>query len=74
MSSVQINSHAPILVLEDIEQLLRNVKCTESTIELHFDSPADAEAAKHACHHENGAYTVTSHVTCNEEGERSVFE
>ncbi|KAF2495717.1 hypothetical protein BU16DRAFT_618475 [Lophium mytilinum] len=74
VSSVQIISQASILVLEDIEQFLSHVHCTESTIELRFDSPKDAEATKHACHHEDGAYAVTSHFTCNAEGERSVYK
>ncbi|KAF2807985.1 uncharacterized protein BDZ99DRAFT_500259 [Mytilinidion resinicola] len=74
VSSVQIKSEAPILVLEDIEQFLSHIRCTESTIELRFDSPKDAEATKHACHHENGAFAVTSHFTCNAEGERSIFK
>ena len=73
-SRVQIESDVPILVLEDIEHHLDGVECTDSVIKLSFENKSGAEAVRHACHHENGSYVITSHITCNSEESRSVFK
>ena len=73
-SRVQIESDVPILVLEDIEHHLNGVECTDSAIKLSFENKSGAEAVRHACHHENGSYAITSHITCNSEESRSVFK
>lgn len=73
-SRVQVESDVPILVLEDIENHINGVECTDSTIKLSFETKSKAEAIRHACHHENGSYAITSHFTCNSEESRSVFK
>lgn len=73
-SRIQIESDVPILVLEDIEHHLNGVECTDSAIKLSFENKSGAEAVRHACHHENGSYAITSHITCNSEESRSVFK
>lgn len=73
-SSVRVDSEIPVLVLEDIEQHLSDIQCTDSSIKLSFSSESAALDARHACHHEKGAYVITSHKGCNTEGERNVYK
>ncbi|KAF2202214.1 hypothetical protein GQ43DRAFT_5691 [Delitschia confertaspora ATCC 74209] len=73
-SQVRVKSEAPILSLEDIEHHLSDVQCSAETMKLSFVSGVSKRDAHHACKHEKGGYIITSHSTCNAEGERSVFK
>ncbi|KAF2195535.1 hypothetical protein K469DRAFT_722749 [Zopfia rhizophila CBS 207.26] len=73
-SQVRVESEAPILNLEDIEHHLNDVQCSESAMKLKFVSTVSARDAKHACSHKDGGFIITSHSSCNEEGERSVYK
>ncbi|KAL9043523.1 MAG: hypothetical protein Q9214_003295 [Letrouitia sp. 1 TL-2023] len=70
-AQVKFSSKTPILALEEIEHLLEDVSCRDSSIALRFTSLdalniAHAELGKH-----DSFVIITSHATCNNEGERS---
>lgn len=75
-SSVKVGSNKPILSLEEIEGLLQDVDCRDGKMMLHFVDAATARDARAAClggHGGMGGLIITSHHSCNKEGERAVY-
>jgi hypothetical protein len=72
-SQVKVASKKPILSLEDIEHHLEDVQCINGKISLKFADASSAADAQLACHGPEGGLIVTSHVGCNNPGERAVY-
>ncbi|KAF9696639.1 hypothetical protein EKO04_005347 [Ascochyta lentis] len=75
-SSVKVGSKKPILNLEEIEHHLQDVQCGDDRMKLHFvdaSSARDARAACHGGHGGLGGLIITSHESCNRDGERAVY-
>ncbi|ORX93719.1 hypothetical protein BCR34DRAFT_669805 [Clohesyomyces aquaticus] len=62
-SSVRVNSKAPIFNLKEHEHYLQDIRYLVSTRD-----------ARHACHGESRGFIITSHETCNVDGERAVYK
>ncbi|KAF1931913.1 uncharacterized protein M421DRAFT_406264 [Didymella exigua CBS 183.55] len=76
-STVKVASRRPILYLEEIEHFLRDVQCQDGRMMLHFvdaGSAQDARAACHGGHGGTGGLIITSHQSCNRDGERAVYK
>ncbi|ORY16014.1 hypothetical protein BCR34DRAFT_145102 [Clohesyomyces aquaticus] len=73
-SSVRVNSKAPIFNLEEHEHHLQDVRCEGHIMRLDFVDPVSTRDARHACHGESGGFIITSHESCNEDGERAVYK
>jgi hypothetical protein len=76
-SSVKVRSKKPILNLEDIEHHLQDVQCENGRMQLQFTSPSSAQDARAAClggHGGTGGLVITSHESCNRDGERAVYK
>ncbi|KAL1609571.1 hypothetical protein SLS59_001077 [Nothophoma quercina] len=76
-SSVRVGSKKPILSLEEIEHHLQDVRCGDGRMVLHFvnaEAARDARAACHGGHGGMGGLIITSHESCNKEGERAVYK
>ncbi|KAL9608316.1 MAG: hypothetical protein Q9167_006837 [Letrouitia subvulpina] len=70
-AQVKFSSKTPVLALEEIEHLLEDVSCRDSSIALRFTS-LDALNIAHAELEEHDSFVIiTSHAACNNEGERS---
>ena len=72
-AQVHLTPKHPMLAVEDIESRLSTVICTASTIELHFldrellhEALADLDALPRFI-------LVTSHIGCNDDGERKAY-
>ncbi len=69
-AQVSMKFKMPALLLEDIEHHTERIDCSDSKVYLYFNS---AEALEHA-HEEfkraNSFLLITSHIGCNEDGER----
>ncbi|KAG9190413.1 hypothetical protein G6011_08501 [Alternaria panax] len=72
-SQVKVSSQTLLLNLEEHEHHLQDVQCGDDTVKLHFVDTSSARDARSACHGANGGLIITSHESCNEEGERSVY-
>ncbi|CAO2653945.1 Nn.00g106780.m01.CDS01 [Neocucurbitaria sp. VM-36] len=72
-SQVKVNSQKPILTLEEVEHHLQDVECGDATMKLHFVDTSSARDARFACHDTVGGLIITSHETCNQDGERAVY-
>lgn len=72
-SQVKVGSQKPIMNLEVVEHFLQDVKCSEGKMALSFVDKVAARDAYHSCHNEHGGLVITSHESCNEEGERAVY-
>ncbi|KAJ4308075.1 hypothetical protein N0V94_009504, partial [Neodidymelliopsis sp. IMI 364377] len=76
-SSVKVRSKKPVLKLEDIEHHLQDVQCEGGRMQLQFTSPSLAQDARAAClggHGGTGGLVITSHESCNRDGERAVYK
>jgi hypothetical protein len=72
-SQLKVTAKKPIVVLEEIEHHLTGVHCESGMMKLGFvdtESAIDAGAASRGT---NGGLIITSHESCNEEGERAVY-
>jgi hypothetical protein len=72
-----VGSKKPIVNLEEIEHLLEDVECRDGKMMLSFVdtlSARDARAACHGGHGGMGGLIITSHPSCNREGERAVYK
>lgn len=69
-SQVKVSSQKPVLTLEEVEHHLQDVECGDGTIKLHFVDTSSARDAKSAT---EGGLIITSHESCNKDGERAVF-
>jgi hypothetical protein len=72
-AQVKVGSKMPILNLEEVEHHLEDVRCDEGKIEMSFVDKVAARDAYYACHEKSGGLVVTSHDSCNKEGERAVY-
>lgn len=72
-SQVKVSSQKPVLTLEEIEHHLQDVECGVATMKLHFVDTSSARDARSACHGAAGGLIITSHETCNQDGERAVY-
>lgn len=72
-SQVKVKSQKPVLNLEQHEHHLQDVQCSDGQITLRFVDAASAKDAHFACHGDDGGLIVTSHESCNSEGERAVY-
>lgn len=72
-SRVQAQSSKQVLLLEDIEDQLNHLECTDSGIELGFRDAQVFGDAERAISGVEGGYVVASHPGCNDEGSRGVF-
>ncbi|KAF1945863.1 hypothetical protein EJ02DRAFT_395726 [Clathrospora elynae] len=72
-SQVKVGSQKPVFNLEEHEHHLQDVKCSNGTMTLHFVDTSSARDARSAAHGAGGGLVITSHESCNEEGERAVY-
>lgn len=73
-ASVSVKSSEPILVLEDLDSYLQSVICSKSEITLHFASPAALDIFHDAVRFDDSFLIVTSHDTCNSDGNRATYK
>lgn len=73
-SQLKVTAKKPILTLEDIEHHLTGVHCDGGMMKLGFVDKESANDAGEACRGANGGLIITSHESCNEEGERAVYK
>lgn len=73
-SQIKVGSQRPILTLEEIEHHLEDVKCEDGKMKLHFVDTSSTRDARAACHGDAGGLIITSHESCNEDGERAVYQ
>jgi hypothetical protein len=72
-SQVKVNSKKPVLNLEEVEHYLQDVQCGDGKLKLSFVDTSSARDAYFSCHDKNGGLVITSHDSCNVEGERAVY-
>jgi hypothetical protein len=73
-SQVKVASQKPVVNLEEHEHHLQDVQCDDGMMKLQFVDASSARDARAACHGPDGGLIITSHESCNEEGERSVYQ
>lgn len=72
-AKVHLTTKLPTLVLEDIDHLFSEVTCSESTITLSFAAASAKSTAMQDLGLQDSFYLITSHRTCNMDGERTVY-
>ena len=72
-SNIRIDSDKPLLVLENVEDHIVDITCQPNFIELKFPSEGLRDSAKSTCRELIGSYVITSHIGCNDEGERNAY-
>ena len=72
-AQVHFTPKLPTLAIEDIEVLLDSIVCAASTIELHFSHQDALQEALVELAALPRFILVTSHVGCNENGERRAY-
>jgi hypothetical protein len=72
-SQVKVNSQKPVLNLEEVEHHLQDVQCEDGLMKLSFVDTSSARDAYFSCYEKNGGLVITSHDSCNDEGERAVY-
>ena len=71
-ASLLVEAKHPALVLEDLEQFVAFVQCSQSGILLGFHSREQSMAAEKAWNTDN-FLLFTSHQGCNKDGERQPY-
>ncbi|EUC40949.1 hypothetical protein COCMIDRAFT_40810 [Bipolaris oryzae ATCC 44560] len=71
-SQVRVSSQKPVFTLEEYEHHLKAVECGNNAMKLHFVDASSARDAR-AAYGEDGGLIITSHASCNGEGEREVY-
>ncbi|KAJ5021861.1 hypothetical protein PSV08DRAFT_345832 [Bipolaris maydis] len=71
-SQVKVSSQKPVFALEEHEHHLKSVECGKDAMKLHFVDASSARDAR-AAYGEDGGLIITSHKSCNDEGEREVY-
>lgn len=71
-SQVKVSSQRPVFTLEEHEHHLKAVECGNDAMKLHFVDASSARDAR-AAYGEDGGLIITSHESCNDEGEREVY-
>lgn len=72
-ASLSVKSREPLLVVEDLENELKDVVCSASQISLFFNAPGGFDAVKEAFKLNGSFIVVTSHDGCNLDGERATY-
>ncbi|KAI4110941.1 MAG: hypothetical protein LQ339_000943 [Xanthoria mediterranea] len=72
-AKVYLTTKLPTLVLEDIDHLLSEVSCSESFVTLSFAAASAKRTAMQDLGLQDNFYLITSHSTCNVDGERTVY-
>ncbi|KAL9628320.1 MAG: hypothetical protein Q9204_005964 [Flavoplaca sp. TL-2023a] len=72
-AKVYLTTKIPTLALEDIDQHLSDVTCLGSLVTLSFATVAAKQKALQDLALQGTFYLITSHSTCNENGERTVY-
>lgn len=72
-AQVHLSTKLPTLALEDIGHHVNYVSCSETSIELGFVTSSAKAAAIEELSAKEKFYIVTSHATCNDDGEREVY-
>lgn len=73
VSQVKVSSQKPIFNLEEVEHYLRDVQCDNGKMKLSFVDTSSARDAYFSCHETDGGLVITSHDSCNVEGERAIY-
>ena len=73
VAKVYVTTKLPTLVLEDIDHHLGEVLCSESFVTVSFATAAAKYIALQDLTLHETFYLITSHGTCNEDGERRVY-
>jgi hypothetical protein len=63
----------PALVLEDIEEDVEAIRCSESTIAIQFSEAWNLDAVRSSWDNLGAFIIVASHIGCNEDGERQPY-
>jgi hypothetical protein len=63
----------PALILEDIEEDVEGIRCSESTITIRFSESWNLDAVRSSWDNIVPFIIVTSHIGCNEDGERKPY-
>ena len=61
-----------MFTLEEHEHHLKAIECGNDAMKLHFVDASSARDAR-AAYGEDGGLIITSHESCNDEGEREVY-
>jgi hypothetical protein len=72
-SQVKVASQKPVFNLEEHEHHLQDVQCGDGMMKLYFVDASSTRDARAAFNGPDGGLIITSHESCNEEGERSVY-
>ncbi|KAL8895065.1 MAG: hypothetical protein Q9192_003866 [Flavoplaca navasiana] len=72
-AKVYLTTKIPTLALEDIDQHLSDVTCLGSLVTLSFATAAAKQKALQDLALQGTFYLITSHNSCNENGERTVY-
>jgi hypothetical protein len=70
-SRVKVSSENPIFHIEQHEHHVEEVRCADGMMHIRFVDSVSARDAMEAC---SGGTVITSHESCNVEGERSVYK
>lgn len=70
---MKVKSKYPTLALEDIEPHVDDIQCSQSTLTLSFGTGQNLEEAKDAWSGVSQFLIITSHIGCNEDGERTPY-
>lgn len=73
VAKVYVTTKLPTLVLEDIDHHLGEVLCSESFLTVSFATASAKHIVLQDLALHETFYLITSHSTCNEDGERSVY-
>ncbi|KAI9718259.1 MAG: hypothetical protein M1812_004249 [Candelaria pacifica] len=72
-AQMKVKSKYPTLALEDIDPHVEGIQCSKTTVTLSFGSRPMLEAAKAAWSEHTEFLIISSHVGCNEDGERTPY-
>lgn len=72
-AQVHVSTKHPTLALEDINHHVAYVSCSETSIMLGFVTSSAKAAAMRELTSEKKFYIITSHGTCNSDGERDIY-
>jgi hypothetical protein len=73
MTTLQMQSDAPTLFLEDLDHLLNEVTCDGPTMRLAFRSVEQYKIANTELRKLVSGWVVSSHQTCSEEGAHAAY-
>ncbi|GFF75445.1 hypothetical protein IFM53868_01581 [Aspergillus udagawae] len=71
VATLDVKSQSPILALEELDDSVQEVTCTESQIDILFGSIEQVRSIHRELEQTDGFILVTSHSGCDPDGERS---